>query len=199
MLNPDESIDRVLAGFRDCSVPEGMERRILAAARDRVRHGTSPATFRQRWAFGIAAASLAMVCLLLIFMNSRHSTVTQSKLRVPVDPHSATRGRGNSETASVAPRTSLAPEPASVYTRQAQLVRVRHRASPSDLRAASHPAPEAPLTLEEKLLLRVVRTGNPHGLAMLDPELRARTFAEEGAEFEKFVEEATGITKGESE
>jgi len=59
-----------------------------------------------------------------------------------------------------------------------------------EMRAPSHPAPEAPLTSEEKLLLRVVHTGDPQLMAMLDPEERAKQEAASEAEFQKFVEQS---------
>jgi len=58
------------------------------------------------------------------------------------------------------------------------------------MHAPSHPAPEAPLTDEEKLLLRVVRLGDPQVTAMLDHEVRARQEAEQEAEFQQFVEQS---------
>jgi hypothetical protein len=58
------------------------------------------------------------------------------------------------------------------------------------MRAPSHPAPEAPLTQEEKLLLRAVHTGDPQVMAMLNPEVRARQEAESEAEFRKFIEQS---------
>jgi hypothetical protein len=60
------------------------------------------------------------------------------------------------------------------------------------MHAPSHPAPVAPLTNEEKLLLRAVHTGDPQVMAMLDPEVRARQEAESDAEFQKFVEQSGG-------
>jgi hypothetical protein len=58
------------------------------------------------------------------------------------------------------------------------------------MRAPSHPAPEVPLTQEEKLLLRAVRTGDPQVIAMLNPEERARQEAASEAEFQEFVEQS---------
>ncbi len=52
--------------------------------------------------------------------------------------------------------------------------------------AASRPAPPIPLTLQEKLLLRVARSTDPAQLAMLNPEMRARQEAESNAEFRRF-------------
>jgi hypothetical protein len=58
------------------------------------------------------------------------------------------------------------------------------------MRAPSHPAPEAPLTNEEKLLLRAVHTGDPQVIAMLNPEERARQEAASEAEFQRFVKQS---------
>ena len=54
------------------------------------------------------------------------------------------------------------------------------------MRAASYPAPPAPLTQEEKLLLRIAHKGDPQELALLNPVLRAARDAEEKAEVERF-------------
>jgi hypothetical protein len=64
------------------------------------------------------------------------------------------------------------------------------------MRAVSHPAPEAPLTEEEMLLVRIAHRADPQELAMLNPQVRARRDAESEAEFLKFVDDST---KGDSE
>jgi len=66
----------------------------------------------------------------------------------------------------------------------------------SEMRAPSHPAPQAPLTNEERLLLRAVHLGDPQVIAMLNPEVRAREEAESEAEFQRFVNQSG---KGDSE
>jgi len=58
------------------------------------------------------------------------------------------------------------------------------------MRAPSRPAPEEPLTDEEKLLLRAVRLGDPQVTAMLNPEVRARQEAESEAEFQRFADQS---------
>jgi hypothetical protein len=63
------------------------------------------------------------------------------------------------------------------------------------MRAASHPAPQAPLTQEEKLLLRIVHAGDPQQMAMLNPEIRARQEAENEAEFQEFVEQSDKVDR----
>jgi len=59
------------------------------------------------------------------------------------------------------------------------------------MRAVSHPAPEEPLTGEEKLLLRIVQKGDSQQMAMLNPQVREKQEAESEAEFKKFVEQST--------
>jgi hypothetical protein len=50
----------------------------------------------------------------------------------------------------------------------------------------SFPAPEAPLTEQERLLLRIVHRGDPVEVAMLNPQELAREEALEAAEFQRF-------------
>jgi hypothetical protein len=73
---------------------------------------------------------------------------------------------------------------------------VNDSAALTEMRAVSHPAPEAPLTQEEVLLVRLAHRAGPQELAMLDPLIRARQDTESEAEFLKFVDESI---KGDSE
>jgi len=56
----------------------------------------------------------------------------------------------------------------------------------ADLHAPSHPAPPLPLTLQEKLFLRMLRYGNLTQLAELNPEVRAKQDADETTAFKAF-------------
>ena len=58
----------------------------------------------------------------------------------------------------------------------------------SEMRAPSHPAPEMPLTQQERLMLRIVHGGDPVELAELDPQVRAAQYAQQKAEFKDFFE-----------
>jgi hypothetical protein len=53
-----------------------------------------------------------------------------------------------------------------------------------------HPAPQAPLTEQERLLLRMVQTEAPEQIAMLNPEIRAKQEAQSEAKFQEFVEQS---------
>jgi hypothetical protein len=54
---------------------------------------------------------------------------------------------------------------------------------------ASFPAPEPPLTEEEKLLRRIVSKGNQQDIAMLNPQIRAEDQDRNEAEFERYLRE----------
>ena len=71
-----------------------------------------------------------------------------------------------------------------------QFVSAIDAVSYQEMRAASHPAPEEPLTQEEKLLLRLVHKGEPQVMAMLNPEIREMQDAQSEAEFNQFVEQS---------
>jgi hypothetical protein len=81
----------------------------------------------------------------------------------------------------------------------AEVKRPRHMQQPADaidrraleeMRAASHPAPEEPLTEQERLLLRIVHRGDPQEMAMLNPAVREREAAKGEAEFHQWVEQS---------
>ena len=52
--------------------------------------------------------------------------------------------------------------------------------------APSSPAPELPLTTQERQLVRLARTADPKQLDTLNPDTQAKLQAQDAAEFEKF-------------
>jgi hypothetical protein len=92
--------------------------------------------------------------------------------------------------ASLLPHEPIAPIRTVAPERKANPISTDDAVLLREMRAPSHPAPAAPLTREEKLLLRAVHTGDPQVMAMLDPEERARQEAVSEAEFRKFVEQS---------
>jgi hypothetical protein len=184
MKNPEEAIGKVLAGLRAAEASPGMERRILAAIEERAAQRPA-ATPRWAWSVamaGVAAASL-FIAITAIHRHEHPSTQAQQQA-LRAEP-----------TRDAQPATLLSRKPiefikAVAPRRTATRIRSEEAVLLSDLRAPSHPAPEAPLTNEEKLLLRVVHSGDPQLIAMLDPEERARQEAKSEAEFQKFVEQS---------
>ncbi|MGP8172965.1 MAG: hypothetical protein ACLP7O_00290 [Terracidiphilus sp.] len=191
MKNPEEAIGKVLAGLRAAEASPGMERRILAAVETRAsqRPAATP-----RWAWGVAMAGVAAASLFILFIAitaiHRHGlTPTQAQQHVlPAET------AGSTQQASLQPNKPIAPArtPAKIaaHARKAPPISAEDALLLSEMHAPSHPAQEAPLTNEEKLLLRVVHTGDPQVMAMLDPEERARQEAKSEAEFQKFVEQS---------
>jgi hypothetical protein len=190
MINSEETIGKVLAGLREAEASPGMERRILAAIEERAsaRRVATP-----RWTWGVAFASVVAVCLFLattaIYWHEHPSTQARHSA-VPTDFLPANKPEKDTQIASLLPHEPIAPIRTVAPERKANPISTEDAVLLREMRAPSHPAPEAPLTDEEKLLLRAIHTGDPQVMAMLDPELRARQEAESEAEFQKFVEQS---------
>ena len=189
MINSEETIGKVLAGLRDSEASPGLERRILAAVEERAS-AHSAAT--PRWAWSVAMAGIVAACLLFaitaIYRHEHPATQSQQHT-LPA------RSAGGTQEALLLPQKPIAPIRTTVRiaapARSVQTVSAEDAVLLREMRAPSHPAPEAPLTNEEKLLLRAVHTRDPRVMAMLDPEERARQEAESDAEFQKFVDQSS--------
>ena len=199
MKNADETIERVLAGLREVEAPEGMERRIVEAMRERApeRRG-----WRPMWlmippslmgARGLTTAVAGVVVLSLAagWMVSRDHRIRRESAEVKrqADPAHvpilrtqvpAAREVQPSSTRSIAVLQSKTPI--------ARDVPEERPAEEREMIAENHPAPEPPLTDEEKLLLRFAHRVDPEEVAALSPVLQAREDAEEKAEVQNFFE-----------
>jgi cell division protein FtsN len=190
MINSEETIGKVLAGLRDAEASPGLERRILDAveARASARQVATP-----RWTWGVAMAGVVAVCLVLAITAIHRHENSSTQVRhsaVPADSLSANRPEKDTQVASLLLHDPIAPIRTVAQVRKAQPIITEDAVLLLEMRAPSHPAPAAPLTKEEKLLLRAIHTGNPQVTAMLDPEERARQDEESEAEFQKFVEQS---------
>jgi len=200
MKNPEEAIERVLEGLRDTEAPAGMERRILAAFEVRTAVHTAGAP---RWAWRVALAGMIAACLIIVISvvqwHGHSSTQAQQHTVAPESPSSVgSAARG--QDASMLPKRPIAPirkvAGSTASTRKVRQISAANAVLLAEMYAPSHPAPEATLTNEEKLLLRAVRLNDPQVMAMLNPEVRARQEAESEAEFQAFVNQSG---KGDSE
>ena len=182
-MRADEAIDRVLAGLREAAAPEGMERRILEAVRERaaLREGAA-ASARQPLVWGIALAGAAALCAAIYLTGFG----TGHKSAVAKGHTNAAQARAGEV------RGSLAVGPARAGGTQARVERVEAEDSLEvrEMRAPSLPAPEMPLTEQERLLLRIAHQGDPELLAMLEPEVQAKLEADDVAEYQRFFSEA---------
>jgi hypothetical protein len=188
MINSDETIGKVLAGLREAQASPGLERRILAVieARASVRRVATP-----QWAWSVTLAGMIAACLFFAITAIHRHEHPSTQARQNVLPAELAE---STQEASLLPQKPIAPTRTPTRTatpvRKAQPISADDAVLLREMRAPSHPAPVAPLTNEEKLLLRAVHTGDPQVMAMLDPEVRARQEAESEAEFQRFVEQS---------
>ncbi len=205
MEKPDEAIEGLLAGLRDAEAPAGMERRILETVRDgapgrrgwSLESGWHLAGVRT-WAFAAGVILVSSVVCWTVFHGAKPgrrgpgSDRTVSKTHTVVANPAAQRApmvaAGRAQPALPA-RTGLQ---ARIKTngRRSGSVREEESAVLREVRYGNHPAPEAPLTKQEKLLLRLAHRTDPVEMAALNPSLWAKRDAEEKAEVKRFFEPA---------
>jgi hypothetical protein len=190
MINSEETIGKVLAGLRDAEASPGLERRIQAAIEERA---SERPVATSRWAWSVALAGMIAVSLFVaITVLHRHNNPSTQAIHpaVPTGSLPANGPEKDMQVASLLPHEPIAPARTATPKRKANTISAEDALLLREMRAPSHPAPVAPLTTEEKLLLRAVHLGNPQVMAMLNPEVRARQEAESEAEFQRFVEQS---------
>jgi hypothetical protein len=188
MNNSEEAIGKVLAGLGGAEASPGMERRILAAIEERA---SQPSVAIPRWAWSVALAGVVAACLLFAITAIHQHEQIPTQAQQHVLPAKSAEGTQEALLLPQKPITSTrTPIGIAAPARKAQPISAEDAVLLREMRAPSHPAPEAPLTQEEKLLLRAVHTGDPQVMAMLNPEVRARQEAESEAEFRKFIEQS---------
>ena len=199
MKNGDEAIERVLAGLQDVEAPEGMERRIVEAMRQGApgRRGWRPMSLMipshliGARVLTIAVAGVVVISLAAGWMASRDHRIRPERAEVK-----------RQETPAHAPiletHATAAREVQPLPERSIAVLRSKRHVERDvpeerpvagrEMIAENHPAPEAPLTDEEKLLLRFAHRADPEEVAALSPVLQAREDAEEKAEVQNFFE-----------
>lgn len=189
MKNFNEDIDKVLAGLRDCKVPDGMEARILRRMQDRATMQAAPG--RRAWMAGRTftfAAAVLLVCVVGLagFLSmSRLDRLSgkpqiQSSRTMPV----LMASEGNS--AAVRARVDIpARFKERIFVPGARSM--SHAGfSRHTVKIVSYPAPPLPLTEQEKLLLHVAHHANARDLLLLNAEQQALQLAKVNENFENF-------------
>jgi len=207
MKRPAEAIDKILTGLRNAEAPLGMPDRILQAVELRalVPHTSgsrlwnmlsrpAPTGLVRTWPPGwsLALAGFLGVSLAITAVHRYGQRATPQSKLVPIQagwPQRAS-ARADAQVAFALPPDSMAPAGNKKVVRTIRQTAAAQSVLPSEMSVPSHPAPEAPLTREEILLLRIVHKGDPQELAMLNPDIRAKQEAEGEAEFLKFAEES---------
>jgi hypothetical protein len=188
--SPKEDLERVLTGLRDSAIPDGMERRILAALENRASAPSSWRSIRPAWMKLAAACSFAMAAALaFVFVPAIRRPVHAPKrstagaiLSKSLPPANANRNAAQGNDVQI-----------DVSAARPKLQRMRpvrrEEAAPQDKsHAASFPPPPMPLTEEEKLLVRAAHRRAPVELAELTPARRAVEDEQERVDFERFFE-----------
>jgi len=206
MRHPEKAIEKVLAGLRDVESPPGLERRILEAVEGRASVLSSPALrpgslrwalsaahlhATRPWATRIALVSFISVFLIsfLIFQHEQSLAHRKPHLAPPGSPPKITSPGAVQYRYRLAPG-AIPPHRSGAHMSGARLSANAESVALREMRAPSHPAPAEPLTQQERLLLRIVHTGDPEEMAMLNPDIRAEQETESAAEFRKFVEQS---------
>jgi len=199
MKDSDQAIEMVLTGLRDAEVPAGMERRILETVQNQ-------ASAHSRWDWLTAAAhriagrpmayaaTLAGVIALVLAIpaiNQRRYAPVQSAKTIPsapLPPAPATTVAENSkpQRPAIATRSSRRTKP-----RKLEVTDPEEALAVSEMNAPSRAEPPLPLTEQEKLLVRFVRTRTPEELAAIDPTKWAAEDEQQRAEFDKFFRRFT--------
>jgi hypothetical protein len=206
MKNPDEAIERVLTGLRDAESPDGMNRRILDAMPDgaspqrnqgRMWLTTRPSLIGARtWA--IAAAGIVVVSLIcwtaLRSHRILHDTATVKRQEMPANIPIPAPETQPTAAQAVQPIPQRPIGESRHKTDAPKPVRQEESTPQHETVAENHPAPEAPPTEEERLLLRFAHRADPQQLEAFNPALQsARSLwaaqeKEEKAEFQRFFE-----------
>jgi len=197
MRTPEEIIQQALTGLRDTQAPAGMEDRVLQALQDRASSASVWRWWRplerssRSWAWGAAVAGVAIMFLSLAVLSTHrrgHDTVASSRQPVLVTAQPMTIQTTVAKHTSTPHAMPVKLVAARKETQQAETLSEEDALALSEMRAPSHPAPEMPLTEQERLMLRIVHGGDPVELAELDPQVRAAQYAQQKAEFKDFFE-----------
>ncbi|HZL28793.1 MAG TPA: hypothetical protein VFC39_19865 [Acidobacteriaceae bacterium] len=188
----EHDIDRVLTALRDTEPTAGLESRILQAVEDRTP--ARPAWFR--WApplqWSLAALATAAIVFALTTHNTRRPTSTTAQTwGDPSSPEASSPAKVGSHSPASTEASRLHTTrrgEIAAFTEAGTLHTPVHMRSPriptypphkllcdcdplamAEMQAPSRPAPEMPLTAQERLLQRVVHHGDPIEIAELEP------------------------------
>jgi len=194
MKDSDQAIEKVLAGLRDAEAPVGMERRILETVQNH-------ALGRSQWswltivphriagrpmAYAAALAGAVVLLLAIPVIHQRQYAPMQSATAIPSALLPPAPSATVAEIAEPQRRATIAQPLRRPKPRRLELVDTQESLAVREMNAPSRPAPPLPLTEQEKLLVRFVRTRTPEQLAANDPAKWAAHDAQEQAEFDKF-------------
>ncbi len=195
-ITDEQRIARVLEGLREARPAEGLEQRMLRAVRERAP-GVIHAQRAGHWSmfpYGSAIAAAVLVGMLVlgsIHRQTRHgeprrnATDNTRRAEPTIAPGSASPVHLAALPPLAYPHPGTAADPRAKWLR-ASSARLRPKPAADLFAGGNHPAPEAPLTDEERLLLRIAHRGAPEQFAVLNPDARDAQARSDKADFRKF-------------
>ena len=173
-LNDESEIETVLRGLSEIQPPSHLGQDISKELSASLGKKRTARLWNRPWSFLWQPATLGAVCTVLIALGltsylarprsrSPEYLPRQSKIQQPDRPmpRSTPARPTSSAHISTAPHLQKSTPDQRKRTAFAQAV------------AMSHPAPVAPLTEQERLLIRIAQGGNPVQLASLNTELQS--------------------------
>ena len=174
----EEELNRLLAHLGSADAGAGFEDRVRrrVSARMEARQEERRKVWR-RWLWAPGAA-LAMASVVVgVWVHAER--LVQVQMSVAQAP-----GVERMEVPHAAERPPAGEAPRLHIQHVAQATRTSRKSE--TLTETGFPAPSAPLTEQEKLLLRVARRPDPEEIAMLDARVREERDAADDAEFDEF-------------
>lgn len=195
MNNSQQDIDRILAALRNTEPSPNLDHRIITA----IEHRTAP-TPNHSWFWPLVTLTTTAAIIFIFVLNLHHTHAPSSR----PNPASETRtirapqARDGIIVANLGIVRKRDRSRPSLPTRTARAVATPQNPHHSRLlcdcdplalaesQAPSQPAPELPLTDQEKLLRHAARHADPVELAELNAATREAHFAEDKADFKNF-------------
>ena len=193
MENPEDLLNKVLAGLREAEIPAGLEVRILNTVQARLRrpdtlgwrgylHLWTPASLRSVAVAMVVCAAIS-VGLLGVFVHLRHAEPATERIDAALQAQLS--GHPGSPLRSALPMRS-APRALSAQLRKSPTIAHRQEVIERVVSAASHPAPPLPLTNQERLLVDVARQRNKAALLLLSQDAQSVQLARADEQFQRF-------------
>jgi hypothetical protein len=185
MNNSDQDLKRILNALRDTEPPSAMQQRVLAAVAQREAAPSRPFL----WSFAALAATVGIAAILAIHPMPR-GTHSAREIKAPPEASvSQVAATANAPQPLVPHASAKAPAgniPAQTTRRPHQLLCDCDPTALAEANAPSMPAPELPLTEQEKLLRRIARHPDPVEVAELTPAAREAKIAADSDDFKAF-------------
>jgi len=185
MNNSDQDLKRILSALQDTEPPRAMQQRVLAvvAQREAVPSRAFP------WSVAALAATVGIAAILAIHPMPRGSHTSRQVKALPeplVSQVAATPSPQSLVPHDASAKAHVGILPARAKPRPRELLCDCDPTALAEANAPSLPAPELPLTEQEKLLRRIARHPNPVEVAELTPAAREARIAADSDDFKAF-------------